>query len=311
MATKRKETFYNFPSPIYNRNLVGHNDVLRSFDDAWKKRNEYPVHPVWLLTGQRGIGKATLAYELTRRIFSDLMGHDAAEQMSAGGIGDFFIVDLEHNVGDANRKTISVDTVRLMIEHLQMSSMAESWRVVIIDSMDELSRGTENALLKTLEEPPAKTIFFLIAHSLDGVLPTIRSRSRIEKMRPLSPMELREIAANLLPEGTEISDNLIKLGGGCFGRIANLLVTGADTLFNDVMDFISDSMMNSSDALALSKRIAANPENISILLDAIHELNLAELYPQAARDIDLMNALHLDPDLVAFKILMEIKKCHS
>ncbi|MDR2269223.1 MAG: AAA family ATPase [Rickettsiales bacterium] len=313
MAIKKKESSFDFPKSIDNRDLIGHSATASAFLDAWKKRDEYPIHPVWLLTGPRGIGKATLAYNLTRRIFSDLTGREIdeiAEQMSAGGIGDLFIIDLDHNITRDSKplKSITIETIRGMIEKMRMSSMAESWRVAIVDSLDELSRDTPNTLLKTLEEPPKKTIFFLIAHSLDRVLPTIRSRARVEKLRPLSSMELREIANRLLP-GKEIDDDLIKISGGSFGRIANMVASGADGFFNETIRILSDVMANSSDYLLLAKKIAAAPENISILADVAAHFGLAELYPSVVRDIARMNDVHLDPETSAYKIIVGIKKC--
>lgn len=313
MAGKKKEVFFDFPRPVDSAGLVGHAAARNDFLDAWEKRDAHPIHPVWLLTGPRGIGKATLAYSLARRVFSDLTGKpedEIAGQMSVGGMGDLHIADMEHNITKDNRpaKSITIETVRGMIGKLQMSSMGESWRVVIIDSIDELSDKTPNALLKTLEEPPAKTVFFVIAHSLDNVLPTIRSRSRVEKLSPLSPMELREIGGALLPE-RELTDELIKISGGSFGRIANLVATGADNLFDDAKRIMTDKTANSADCLALAKRIAANQENLMILADLTAFFGLSELYSAAIRDIRKTSALNLDPEIAAFKILTEIKKC--
>ena len=311
MAPKKKDNFFDFPRPCDNQNLVGHTAVVNAFTDAWKSRDNYPIHPVWMLTGPKGIGKATLAYKLAQHIFSDLTGRseeEIAQQISVGGIGDLHIVDIEHNLTDGKPvKSITIKTIWNMIDRMHMHSMAESWRVVIIDSMDELSDKAPNALLKVLEEPPAKTIFFLIAHSLDRVFPTIRSRSRIEKLRPLPPLELRSIAAKLLPDH-EISNDMIKISGGSFGRIANLVATGADTLFDDAKRILTEQS-NGSDYLTLAKRIAKNPENISILLDVISHFGLAEEYGIAQAEIERMHIVNLEPESVAFKIITDIKKC--
>ncbi|MDR1826610.1 MAG: AAA family ATPase [Rickettsiales bacterium] len=308
----KKEISFNFPRPVDNDFFVGHAGVIASFFGAWKKRDEYPIHPVWLLTGPRGIGKATLAYRLARRIFSDLYNRPESEiaaQISVGGIGDLFVVDLEHNISDNKAaKSISIEAVRAMIEKMQLFSMGESWRVVIIDSMDELSTFAPNALLKVLEEPPAKTLFFVIAHSLDRVLPTIRSRSRVEKMRPLSGLEICEIAAKLLP-GRALSPDIIKVSGGSFGRIAAMLSTGADGLFDEVVRVCKNPASNSADCLLLAKKIAANPENMPILMDVVAYFGLAELYPIALRDIERANVLHLDMDTTAYKIINAILQC--
>jgi DNA polymerase-3 subunit delta' len=307
---QKKEKTFDFPRPVDNDFLVGHGDVVRSFSDAWAKRDKYPIHPAWLLTGPRGIGKATLAYKFARKIFSDAYGRDESEimeQMSVGGLGDLFVVDIEHNITDNKAaKSISIETIRNMIEKMQLYSMGESWRVVILDSMDELSDKTPNALLKTLEEPPAKTIFFLIAHSLDRVLPTIRSRSHVEKLRPLSGMELREIAAKLFP-GREIGNDLVKISGGSFGRIANMFASGADELFAEAVRLCGSAATNESDRLLFAKRIAKNPDNMPILLDVAAHFGMADLYPAALRDIARANAVHLDMETTAYKIISEIK----
>ncbi|MDR1027113.1 MAG: AAA family ATPase [Rickettsiales bacterium] len=307
MAPKKKESLIELPRPIDANAVVGHTAARRAFLDAWSERDSRGIHPAWILTGPKGIGKATLAYDLARKIFSDIFGRDVSEQMRQGGIGDLFVIDLEHQE-DKARKSISVEAVRATIEKLQMSSMSESWRVVILDSIDELSAGTANALLKTLEEPPAKTIFFIVAHSLEKVLPTIRSRARVEKLRPLSPMELREIGMTILP-GREISPELAKISGGSFGVVANLIATGADGLFARARAVVSSGASNAADFLALAKSFAAAPENMGVLLDLIHEIGAAELYPIAAREIERMTALHIDPETTAFKIITEIAKC--
>ena len=305
----KKKDNLEFIRAMDNRKQIGHSAMRRSFLDAWAKRDSYPVHPVWLITGAKGIGKATLVYDLIRRMFSDLTGRgvdEIASQMSSGGIGDLYVIDVEHK--HSTTKSISVDDLREMIGRMQMSSMGESWRVVVIDSMDELSRDAPNALLKILEEPPAKTIFFLIAHSLDRVLPTIRSRARVEKLMPLSPMELREIGALLLPD-KQITSGLIKISDGSFGQIAGLLAAGADELFDESLQTITGARTNSADLLALAKKIAKNFESISVLLNVIHHLKLPDLYSSAITDIERMRTVNLEPELTVFKILTEIKKC--
>ena len=79
MAPKKKEILFVFPNPMDNDCLVGHADTLRAFCDAWDKRDVRPIHPVWMLCGPRGIGKATLAYKIAKMVY--------------GNVGDFFIID--------------------------------------------------------------------------------------------------------------------------------------------------------------------------------------------------------------------------
>lgn len=279
--------------------LVGHSDIMCDFMNAWAARDTHPIHPVWMLTGPRGIGKATLAYKIAKMVY--------------GNVGDFFIVDLERNVDKDGKtksdgKQISVYTVRGIIERMQMSSMSGEWRVVLIDSVDELSVAASNAILKLLEEPPAKTLFLLVVHQLANVLPTVRSRARVEKMRPLTISELRELCVKFIPD-EDISTEMLQLSNGSFGRIANLKKTGGDVIYDELMELLRNPRTNSSDVMAIAQKIAPFPELHGILLDAIASLGLADLYPIATHALADIKNVYLEPEVGIFKIITEIRKC--
>lgn len=300
MAPRKKESCaYTFPHPMENDYLVGHRDTLNNFITAWNNRDTHPIHPVWMLTGPMGIGKATLAYKIAKMVY--------------GNVGDFFIIDLDRNIDKDGKpkpdgKVISVYTVRAMIDKMQMSSMSGDWRVVLIDSVDQLNTAASNAILKLLEEPPAKTLFLLVVHQLANVLPTVRSRARVEKMRPLTISDLRELCVKFIPD-EDVSTETLKLSNGSFGRIANLKQSGGDEIYADLIDFLNNSRGNSGDAMMLAKKIAPDAALHGILLDAIAHFGLADLYPSATRAINDIKTLYLEPEIGIFKIIMEIKKC--
>ncbi len=290
---------YNFPHPMDNDYLVGHGETLRNFTNAWAQREAHPIHPVWMLAGPSGIGKATLAYKIAKMVY--------------GNVGDFFIIDIERNLDKDGRsktdsKVISVHTVRNMIDKMQMSSMSGGWRVVLIDSVDQLNTAASNAILKLLEEPPAKTLFLLVVHQLSNVLPTVRSRARVEKMRPLSISQLRELCAKFIPED-EVSTATLRLANGSFGKIANLKRSGGDVIHDELIEMLSDQRSTSADAMALAKKISSAPELHGILLDAVAYFGLADLYPVATRALADIKILNLEAETGIFKIIMEIKKC--
>ena len=110
MAPRKKATCsYNFPHPMDNDYLVGHTETLNNFLNAWNNRENHPIHPVWMLTGPNGIGKATLAYKIAKMVY--------------GNVGDFFIIDQDRNLDKDGKlkpdgKVISVYTVRAMIEKM-------------------------------------------------------------------------------------------------------------------------------------------------------------------------------------------------
>jgi len=296
---KKNTPVYDFPHPMNNDTLIGHMGTVKAFMDAWNNRDKHPIHPVWMLTGPRGIGKATLAYKLAGMVY--------------GNVGDFFIIDIDHNIDKDGKpkpdvKEISVFTVRAMLDKMRLSAMSDSWRVVLIDSLDELTKAASNALLKLLEEPPEKTLFFLVAHQLANVLPTVRSRSRVEKMHPLTISELRDLCVRFMPDA-DISSEVLKLSNGSFGKIADMNRTGGDVIYDDLIATLQDSKSTSSDLMLIAKKIAPNPELYTILLDAIAYFGLADLYPNATKSIADITNVHLEPEVGIFKILMDIKKC--
>lgn len=282
-----------------NESLVGHRDTLNRFMDAWEKRDEHPLHPVWMLTGPMGIGKATLAYKIAKMVY--------------GNIGDFFIIDQDRNIDKDGKpkpdgKVISVYTVRAMIDKMQMSSMSGDWRVVLIDSVDQLNTAASNAILKLLEEPPAKTLFLLVVHQLANVLPTVRSRARVEKMRPLTMSELRELCVKFIPDD-EINTDTLKLCNGSFGKIANLKTSGGDVIYAELMRILDNKRTTSADVMGIAKKIAPFPELHGILLDAVATFGLANLYPKATMEIANIKKINLEAETAIFKIIMDIKKC--
>ena len=300
MAPRKKAVNeYNFPHPMDNEYLVGHRDVLQNFMTAWERRDSHPIHPVWMLTGPMGIGKATLAYKIAKMVY--------------GNVGDFFIIDQERNIDKDGKpkpdgKVISVYTVRAMIDKMQMSSMSGDWRVILIDSVDELNTSASNAILKLLEEPPAKTLFLLVVHQLANVLPTVRSRARVEKMRPLTISQLRELCAKFMPED-EVSTETLRLSNGSFGKIANLKKSGGDVIYAELIELLKSKTATSADAMMLAKKVAPAPELHGILLDAVAYFGLAELYPNVTHAIADIKNVNLEPEIGIFKIIMEIKKC--
>ena len=296
---KKKEVLFEFPHPMDNDCLVGHESTMKNFLDAWDNRDVHPIHPVWMLCGPRGIGKATMAYKIAKMVY--------------GNVGDFFIIDLAHNIDDrgnikSDAKSISVNTVRAMIEKMQMHSMSGQWRVVLIDAVDELTVAAENAVLKLLEEPPQQTLFLLITHQLSNVLPTVRSRARVEKMHPLTISQLRELCVKFMGD-TEVSSDILKLSNGSFGKIANLKSNGGDLMYEELLDVLQNKHANAVDVMNIAIKISTDATLYTLVLDAIAHFELADLYPIATRAISDITRLNLKSDITIFKIINEIKKC--
>lgn len=227
------------PHPRETVQLFGHAEPQAEFLSAF---NSGRLHHGWLITGPRGVGKATLAWKIARFLLAtpeddggffaadqpaslDIPDdHPVAHRLRALGEPNFRLVRRGPNdKGDRLRTVISVEDIRLLKEKLALSSADGGRRVVIVDAADEMNPSAANALLKLLEEPPAKVTLLLVSHQPAKLLPTIRSRCRVLKLRPLGPVDLSDAltAAGALAE-PEDRAALAELAGGSVGEAFRL-----------------------------------------------------------------------------------------
>jgi DNA polymerase-3 subunit delta' len=91
------------------------------------------------------------------------------------------------------KTVVTVDEIRKVSRFLSMTSHDGGYRVVIVDPADDMNANAANALLKNLEEPPARTLFILVVHAPGSLLPTIRSRCQLVRLAPLDADELMSV----------------------------------------------------------------------------------------------------------------------
>ena len=160
------------------------------------------MHHAWLLAGPRGVGKGSFAEHAARLLLgADDPASQGASLIDAGSHPDFRRLERLPNEKTGNlARNITVDQVRLLRALFATGTAISDRRVVIIDSIDDMERGAANALLKSLEEPPASTIFLLVSHQPGRLLPTIRSRCRTLMFAPLSDAAMTSVLADQLPD---------------------------------------------------------------------------------------------------------------
>lgn len=171
----------------------------------------------WLIAGPKGTGKATLAWRLACAVLSGSRITEVDENLpvirriAARSHTDLLIIEPAFDPKKQEQKReIGVEEARQAAAFLSLTPAEGEWRVVIIDSADELNTNAANALLKTLEEPPARALLLLVSHNPGKLLPTIRSRCRLLKLPPLSPPRFAQALDKLAPELSE--ENAARLG---------------------------------------------------------------------------------------------------
>ena len=227
------------PHPRHTRQLFGHHAAQASFLAAF---NAGRMHHAWAISGPKGVGKATLAWRLARFLLAtpEADGGFFAPPMSetldipdTNPIAHRLHALSEPRLSlirrpwdddkDRLRSEITVAEVRKLRGFLGLSAADGGRRVVIVDAADEMNRNAGNAILKLLEEPPAKVTFLLVTHQPADLMPTIRSRCRDLRLGPLDPADLNDA---LTQAGTEIAatqrEALAQLAGGSVGAAYRL-----------------------------------------------------------------------------------------
>lgn len=180
--------------------LSGHEEPWREWRSAVHGGR---MHHGWILSGRRGVGKSHFAFSASAELVgsgSDTRAHPDILRLEPLPDGEEEARKQAEGKQYKSKRNISVDQVRAMQRRLTTRPTLGNWRTVIVDAADDLEKGAFNALLKSLEEPPAGTVFLLVAHRLGRLPATIRSRCRTLRFPDLSESALAAVLDREAPE---------------------------------------------------------------------------------------------------------------
>ncbi|MBI1250092.1 MAG: DNA polymerase III subunit delta' [Alphaproteobacteria bacterium] len=205
------------------------------------------LHHAWLITGPKGIGKATLAYRAARRALGAKIAgprplavapdDPVARRIAQRAHPDLFVLARGVNDRGKPKRDITADDARALSGFFALQPAEGGMRVAIVDAVDDLNRHAANAILKTLEEPPANTVLFLVCHAPGAALATIRSRCRQLKLRPLDDDTVREAVRRVC--GAEPEPTVLRLAAGRPGRAIALVAQDSAGLAARVLEALS------------------------------------------------------------------------
>lgn len=228
-------------TPRENLTLFGHQDAREIF---LKSFHSSRFAHAWIVTGPFGIGKATFCFHMARYILSGRQDSQTSfsekdplhRRIAAHSHGDLWTIRADEG------KEIGVESIRDLNNALNQTPAEGGWRVIIIDGADQLNRNAANALLKRLEEPPLKTVFFLITTLPGRLLPTIRSRCQYLPLQSLTEDEVNQV---LHSQGLSIPDHL-NASDGSLGRLLSLMAGEGAQLYTDLKLLLKEGCSNSA-----------------------------------------------------------------
>lgn len=285
-------------NPRNNNYLIGQEEAEKSFLQAWKNGQ---LHHAWIISGRKGIGKATLAYRIARfLLWADENKKDEYtslnvpenspifKQVADGSHPDLKVLERGYTETEKRKVVkaiqngeplndeelaslkksafIRIDEVREVVDFLAKTSFNNGWRIVIIDSADEMNRSAENSLLKILEEPPAKTIILLVCNNSGKLLPTIRSRCVRLSLNALKTNEVASLLRRYNPDLNEkIIGKISEMSEGSIGKALQYADFDAAGIYDELCRIIlSKNQTSVNDMLDFCKKLAADSEKFAL-----------------------------------------------
>ncbi|ESY74871.1 DNA polymerase III subunit delta' [Mesorhizobium sp. LNHC252B00] len=270
IAPEQHDTLDGVPEPSETPRLVGHRQAADMLTAAYRAGK---LPHALIFSGPIGIGKAT-----TRRS-SDLVLH------------------LTRPLNDKTKSfktVVTVDEIRKVSRFLSLTSHDGSYRVVIVDPADDMNTNAANALLKNLEEPPARTLFILIVHAPGSLLPTIRSRCQVVRLTPLDAddlMAVLETTEPLPPDDPAARAALVGRAGGSARNAILLTQYGGLEIASTLDALVTGRKSDVGGAFRLAEAVAGRDQAIQFDIFNRRALDLlSDAASQAALAGDLARA---------------------
>jgi len=277
------------PHPRETPRLFGQEAAEAAFLDVYRSGR---LHHAWLVSGPKGVGKATLAWKIARFLLAEapadagLFGappppatldlppdHPIVRRTTALSESRLCLVRRGWDEKNKRLKSeITVDEARKLKSFLSFSAADGGRRVILVDSVDEMNTNAANALLKILEEPPARATLLLVSHQPARLLPTIRSRCRDLRCVALGPEALSQALSGAGVETPADSEALAELSGGSPGQALELVTLGGLSTYAEVVELLSGApSIDRSRAVRLSEGLRANDPRTALLVRLIGE----------------------------------------
>ena len=268
------------------KDVVGHKDIINYIRNAVR---EDKVSHAYILNGERGAGKKMLANLFAATLLCEKGGPDpcnechSCRQAESGDHPD--IIKVTHE----KPNSISVDDIREQVNNTIMIKPYQGpYKVYIIPQADMMTPQAQNALLKTIEEPPEYAVIMLLTENADTLLPTINSRCVMLKLRNIKDTLIKKYLMETMQVPDYKADMCTAFAQGNMGRA---IMLANSEHFNEIRDeavqllkYINE--MELSEIVQAVSRITAYKLEINDYLDIIMIWYRDVLLYKATKDMD-------------------------
>lgn len=268
------------------KDVIGHNDIIEYIQNAVSQDK---VSHAYILNGERGSGKKMLAdlfamtLQCEEHTTSPCGECHSCKQAKSGNHPD--IIHVKHE----KPNTISVDDIRTQVNNdIVIKPYSSPYKIYIIPEADLLSVQAQNALLKTIEEPPAYAVIFLLTENAESLLPTIMSRCVMLKLRNIKTTLIKKYLMEQMQVPDYQADICAAFAQGNMGRA---IMLASSEHFNEIKEealqllrYINE--MEISEIVSAIKKIGTYKLSVNDYLDIIMIWYRDVLIYKATKDVN-------------------------
>jgi DNA polymerase III subunit delta' len=298
--------------------LFGHDEPWREWRAAIAGER---IHHAWILSGRRGVGKATFALAAARELVGGPSSGEHPDILMLTHLPKDDKEEAKREEGRPyeRRRNITVAQIRAMQQRLTTRPTLGERRAIIIDPADDLEASASNALLKSLEEPPRGTFFLLVANRIGKLLPTIRSRGRVLRFPDAPDEQIDAFLRSAAPEADAAARSAaIAASAGSPGAALEFIGLGLGDLHALMQQLVRSGDPNFALRGKLAEAMGARPDRQrqlaaidlarAVVADAMHGVvrpaipRLAEANAELSRLSAQAPTYNYDPGLLVMEI---------
>jgi DNA polymerase-3 subunit delta' len=273
---------------MYNlSDVIGHNRIIKNLSEAVRENR---VNHAYIFDGAEGVGKLTVANAFAKLLNCESGQSNACDMcLSCKTFNEGNNPDVIYTTHE--KKTYAINEIRTqVIDNLKFAPYSYRYKIYIIDEADKMNTATQNALLKSLEEPPQYAIFILLCENSNMLLPTIHSRCALIRFMPLDSLSVEQY---LIDNGLASQRDARLYSGYAMGSIGRAIRLCNSESFNEIREaadnFVAD--IERADLIQLYRILTTlkkYKDNIDELLEMIYLIYRDALVYKTTGDKRLM-----------------------